>query len=139
MSAAKIQAEARDLVARLPNQPPLVVVAVDAYGHRRLYPATATADALAALVGAKTLEQWHLNSADANLALRYRVQSIDGLRAEIHAHEEWIKAEDAIRGARAMMATATADALALCNPVDSQAWTEAATRCPQIINKGEAR
>jgi hypothetical protein len=96
MSAAKIQAEARDLVARLPNQPTIVCVCIDAYGHRRLYPVTATADALAALVGAKTLEQWHLNSADANLALRYRVQTIDGLRAEIQAHEEWCRTMDAI-------------------------------------------
>ena len=121
MSAAKIQAEARDLVARLPNQPTIVCVCIDAYGHRRLYPATATADALAALVGAKTLEQWHLNSADANLALRYRVQTIDGLRAEIQAHEEWCRTMDAIQGARAMMATATAEALALPNPVQLSA------------------
>jgi hypothetical protein len=121
MSAAKIQAEARDLVARLPNQPPIVVVAVDAYGHRRLYPVTATADAIAALVGAKTLEQWHIDLADRELALRYRVQSLDGLRAEIQAYEEWIKAEDAIRGARAMMATATAEALALPSPVQLSA------------------
>jgi len=97
MSAAKIQDEARALVARLPNQPPIVVVAVDAYGHRRLYPVTATADALAALVGAKTLEQWHLTSADDNLGLRYRVQTLDGLRAEIQAHEQWCRTMDAIR------------------------------------------
>lgn len=135
MSAAKIQAEARDLVAALPNQPPIVCVCIDAYGHRRLYPVTATADAIAALVGAKTLEQWHLNSADQNLALRYRVQTIDGLRSEIQAHHEWCKTMDAIEGARAMMAAATAEALAPVNPV---AWSDAATRA-EILNKGEAR
>lgn len=109
MSAAKIQAEARDLVARLYNQPPIVCVCIDAYGHRRLYPVTATADAIAALVGAKTLEQWHLNSADQNLALRYRVQTIDGLRAEIQAMRAQEKAmEDRIAAT-----------------LDGQAWREA--------------
>lgn len=165
MSAAKIQAEARDLVAALPNQPPIVVVAVDAYGQRRLYPVTATADAIAALVGAKTLEQWHLDLADRELALRYRVQSLDGLRAEIQAHREWCKAQDAI-DARANPVQLSARAAnrearrAYCEAkergeippppppaeipdiggeaMDSQAWTEAATRAT-IINKGEAR
>ena len=61
MKTAALIAAARAAIAKTyPSSTDLVLVAVESYGQRRLYPATATADAIAALVGAKTIEPRHL-------------------------------------------------------------------------------
>lgn len=61
MTPKQIQHHARALVARFyPSTTDAVVVEVESYGQRRLYPITDAADAIAALVGARTLDDRHL-------------------------------------------------------------------------------
>lgn len=79
MTPSQIQTNARALVARVhPSSHDAVVVAVESYGVRRLYPITAAADAIAALVGARTLDDRHLQTA-IRLGIRAKVTTLDAL------------------------------------------------------------
>lgn len=61
MTIAAVIAAARAAVAKTyPSATDLVLAEAEAYGQRRLYPVTAAGDAVAALVGAKTIEPRHL-------------------------------------------------------------------------------
>lgn len=81
MTPSQIQTNARALVARMyPSATDAVVVAVESYGVRRLYPITAAADAVAALVGARTLDERHLDTARA-LGIVPRITTLAALAA----------------------------------------------------------
>lgn len=62
MTAREIQERARALAARIyhTDEATVRVVAVESYGLTRLYPISATADAVAALASSRTLDEAHL-------------------------------------------------------------------------------
>lgn len=61
MSVAQSVAAAREkIAAACPPLSEVILIAVESYGQRRLYPASPSADAVAALIGAKTIEPRHL-------------------------------------------------------------------------------
>jgi hypothetical protein len=65
MKTAALIAAARAAIAKTyPSSTDLILASVDSYGQRRLYPITAAADTIAALVGAKTIEERHLPLAE---------------------------------------------------------------------------
>jgi hypothetical protein len=65
MKTAALIAAARAAIAKTyPSSTDLILVSVESYGQRRLYPITAAADTIAALVGAKTIEERHLPLAE---------------------------------------------------------------------------
>lgn len=83
MTAAQIQKAAASILARRREADEIVVVAVEQYGQRRLYPATPGAEILARLVGATTLDERHLALARslAPAAITTRVVTLDALVA----------------------------------------------------------
>jgi hypothetical protein len=116
MTAAQIQAAAASILARRRESGDLVVVAVEQYGQRRLYPATPSAEILARLVGATTIDERHLALAKAlaPCAITTRVVTLDALVAE-----------------------EAADAAAIATQVEVGAWIAQATAA-SIVNRPRA-
>lgn len=107
MTANQIKKHCRALLERYPaalgQREPcdrlVAVVAVEAYGQRRLYPITPHADALTALVGSTTLDQRHLDLA-AFLGLKTVITTLDIMTASAGGGEaarvaDWYRAATA--------------------------------------------
>jgi len=133
MTPSQTQTNARALVARMyPSATDAVVVAVESYGVRRLYPITPAADAIAALVGARTLDERHLDIGR-RLGAVPRVTTLAALASPMiddAARATWWKhtilPDISVRAS-------TAAAFARC----AATWNDAATAA-EILNKPQA-
>jgi hypothetical protein len=121
MSIAETIAAARAAVAKTyPSSTDLILAEAEAYGQRRLYPVTAAGDAVAALVGAKTIEPRHLSICkrlglsvvivpaldaikNANAAVLFGRAEAAPDHETAQAHLEDGRAAEARAGARAML------------------------------------
>jgi len=110
MSIAKTIAAARAAVAKTyPSSTDLILAEAEAYGQRRLYPVTAAGDAVAALIGAKTIEPRHLPLAE-RLGLSVVIVPASALAVDAPAAlrssrraRDAEKIAEATAGARAML------------------------------------
>jgi hypothetical protein len=131
MTPSQIQTHARALVARMyPSATDAVVVAVESYGQRRLYPITAAADAVAALVGARTIDERHLDTARA-LGVTPRITTMGALASPMiddAARAIWWR-ETIMPSASVRVSTAAA--------IRAATWNEQATAA-EILNKPNA-
>lgn len=131
MTPSQIQTNARALVARMhTSTTDAIVVAVESYGVRRLYPITPAADAIAALVGARTLDERHLDMARA-LGVTPRITTLDALASPMiddAARAIWWR-ETILPSASVRASTAAA--------LRAATWNDAATAA-EILNRPTA-